>query len=269
MRTLAGSLLVLSLVAWAVPEPTPEDLIREELHALLEKAKHEEESGRHEEAARLRDRAAELKRHLAERKEAGQEGRAKALREALHAVEHAHVTLREAGMPDMAAELARTAERLRREVEEHAPERPPAHGPDADFWRRNLDTLRIARKALLEAEKRDAADLVEQAIHARELLLSGRGDDEARKRAPNDAQLSELLRKASALWTEYGHENKAAQCLELANHLATRAPGPGPVDRIERVEERLDRIERTLHELMARLERARPPEPPHGPGGAR
>jgi hypothetical protein len=196
--------------------------------------------------------------------------REKALREALHAVEHAQVTLREAGMEDAAAEVGRTAERLRHEIAEHAAAPRSRHDGDAEFWRRNMDTLRIAMKGLAEAEKHDAADLMERAIHARELMIAGRRDPEAmelRKRGPDDAQLSELLRMAAGFWAEHGHEQKAAQCHELANHLAARgkAPPREGKDRTAHLEERLERMERTLREVLARLERERPPAPPAPP----
>ncbi len=79
--------------------------------------------------------------------------------------------------------------------------------------------------ALRDGERRDAAELLEHAIHARELGLEGRRDDEAqhiRESAPNRGQLSEILGLASRLWAEFGHEERAHAVGELAEQMRAR-----------------------------------------------
>jgi hypothetical protein len=177
---------------------------------------------------------------------------------------------REVKQPENAAlceELGRRFQRIAQKKHEGA----AAEG--ADFWRRNLDTLRIARKGLAEAERRDGAELMERAIRARELLIEGKPDmaERAMKEGPGDAELAELLLASAGCWRELKQPEKAFQCEELGRYFqhavekrrvektmefarGERRDGPGPDDRLARLEERLDRMERMLHETLQRLE---------------
>jgi hypothetical protein len=161
-------------------------------------------------------------------------------------------------MKDAARELARVAERMRGEMRERE-----RHGRDADFLRRNIDTLRIARKALEEGERRDAAEVIGRAIHAWELAIEGK--EGALREAPGDGDMAELLTLAAALWREFKAPDRAERVQELAGFFARRArerdegrgrreAKPGPEDRIEQLEARLDRLENRIGELLRRLE---------------
>ena len=109
--------------------------------------------------------------------------------------------------------------------------------------------------ALREAGRKDAADLLEHAIHARELALGERRDDEAqhiRETAPNRGQLSEILGLASRLWADFGHEERAHAVGELAEQMRERLHR----QRDERAQREQDRPRREARER--REERDRP-----------
>ncbi len=119
--------------------------------------------------------------------------------------------------------LMRALQEVAGEMEEHEARERRAQHPEIVKAKKRLATMRVAFKAFLEAEKHDAAHLMEYAIHALELGIEGRRDEEAqrlRKNAPDRAQQIELLRRAAALWASWGHEAKAAQVGALARELA-------------------------------------------------
>ncbi len=89
--------------------------------------------------------------------------------------------------------------------------------------RRRLRVMRTAVDAFLEADRHDAADLVERAMHARELSLEGRRDSEAneiRQAAPNRGQLAETLGAAAQLYKKWNKPERAAALAELAETYA-------------------------------------------------
>jgi len=88
---------------------------------------------------------------------------------------------------------------------------------------RQLEVMRIALKALREAERADAAELLTLAVRSREMMLERRRDEEAqrvRERAPKREQLVEILSMASRLWREFGHGDKSDIVGELAEQLS-------------------------------------------------
>ena len=112
--------------------------------------------------------------------------------------------------------------------------------------------------ALREGERRDAAGLLEHAIHARELALEGRRDDEAqriRETAPNRGQLSEILGLASRLWSEFGHEERAHAVGELAEQMRARVHRERD-DRAQREQDRPRREARDRREQPDRYQAA-------------
>ena len=117
---------------------------------------------------------------------------------------------------------------VRREVRREGPgeegrareERPRS---EREVVRHQLEVMRIALPALKEANRGDAAELLSRAIHAYELMLEGRRDDEAhaiRERAPKRGQLAEILSMAARLWREFGKPDKGAVVGELAEKMA-------------------------------------------------
>ena len=94
--------------------------------------------------------------------------------------------------------------------------------------RKRVEILRMAMPALREGERRDAAEMLERAIHTGELLLEGREDEEAQRiyrNTPKLAQLAEVLNLASRLWREFKHPEQAETVLKLSRYYAERARG--------------------------------------------
>ncbi|MCH8217419.1 MAG: hypothetical protein IH892_11685 [Planctomycetes bacterium] len=86
-----------------------------------------------------------------------------------------------------------------------------------------LEVMRMAKPALKEAKRGDAAELLARAIRSREVMLEGRRDEEAqriRERAPSRGNLAEVLMLASRLWREFGHAEKGAAVGNLAEQMA-------------------------------------------------
>ncbi len=123
------------------------------------------------------------------------------------------------------AEKAEICQKLARHFQEQSRKRK-GHEREREIVRARLEVLRFAMKAMLEAERRDAAEMLEHAIHARELALEGRRDEKAkriRESAPKVGQLAELLHAAARIWDEFGHEGKAARCRELSEEYGEQA----------------------------------------------
>ncbi len=111
-------------------------------------------------------------------------------------------------------------------------------------WR--IGTLRVAMKALLEAKKQDAAELMERAIHTGELMLEGRTDNEAQKvfrQTPNLGQLSELLGVSSKLWSKWGNAKNAEATAKLAEYYQDRWQA-------QKAERRAARDEREVEDVV-------------------
>lgn len=108
-----------------------------------------------------------------------------------------------------------------------------------------LEVMRMALPALKEAERGDAVELLTLAIHAREMMLEGRRDEEAqrvRERAPDRGQLAEILTMAAKLWREYGNVDKSVAVGRLAEQLS--GPRDRQVRELEEVNIRRRRAER-------------------------
>jgi len=121
-------------------------------------------------------------------------------------------------------ERAEVCFRLARKFQEQQ-ERRRKGGREREMAKKRLEILRLAMKAMLEAERREAAERIEHAIHALELALEGRTDAKAkriRETAPKAGQLAELLHLAARIWDGFGHEEKAARCLQLGVDLAAQ-----------------------------------------------
>lgn len=117
---------------------------------------------------------------------------------------------------------------------------------ERDILKHQIEVFKIAMHGLMEAEKKDIAETLQQAIRAREVALEGRRDDEAhmiRERAPSRGQLAEILALSSKIWREFDNEKKAALVGRLAEEFAGR---PG---------EREGHHERAEHEAGERTER--------------
>lgn len=89
--------------------------------------------------------------------------------------------------------------------------------------RRRLKVMRTAVEALVEAGQHDRAEVVERAMHARELILERRTDAEAmsvREAAPDRGVLSRQLAAAAELYADWGAAEKARALAELSETYA-------------------------------------------------
>lgn len=180
---------------------------------------------------RVDDLQAKVDGYLQER-EPQREGRSdEEYAELIERLELGMQALKELGREDALHQLARIADEVRaerraaREVRRggEREERGDRGRSEVEVVRERLQVMRLAADAFVAADQHDAADLVERAMHARELALEGRRDEEAariRESAPDRRKLAELLKRAAHLWAEQGHERKAAALAELAGTFA-------------------------------------------------
>jgi hypothetical protein len=166
---------------------------------------------------------------------------------------------------------AERIETLVRELKARGGERRKEEGRgdrrEREIVERRIEVMKMALPALLEAEKRDAADLLERSIHAYRLLLEGRRDAEAREiigAAPSRGQQAEILALAGNLWRKFGNADKAEACLRLARELGVEAKRktdrarPSDADRrVAGLEARLAEMQKMLDEMRAEMERLR------------
>lgn len=89
--------------------------------------------------------------------------------------------------------------------------------------RSRLKVMRTAVDAFVKVNRHDAAELVEYAMHARELAIEGRRDEEAnriREKAPNRGQLAEALGAAAKLYREWDMPDRAEALADLSETFA-------------------------------------------------
>lgn len=155
--------------------------------------------------------------------------------------------------PDRADICARWAESMQN----------AGRGSEREAAARDLEVLHVAMHAMHEAERPDLAERLEHAIHAYELRMAGRRDDEAMqimRSAPNREQMIELLRYAGKLWQKFGNGERAEACVALAERWRDHRPredGPRDADRLREMEERLTRLERSLADIERLLRERR------------
>ncbi len=141
------------------------------------------------------------------------------LRRVLEGLEHGIEALRAIRKFEEVEHLQKIAQAVRREIGE-----TPRAGHDNEraVAMRQLEVMKLALPALREANKGDAAELLQLAIRAREVTLEGRRDREAqtiRSRAPKPGAQAEILGLASRLWREFGNADKAEAVGTLARQM--------------------------------------------------
>jgi hypothetical protein len=257
---------------------------KEKVAGLLKVAAEKAEQGFKDSSEELKEQAARLIERIeqehAKQQERLEEWRDDAARKkALNDLERAVGVLRELGRDDQAAALQKTlreteqrfdAEKKRDgdAVERRA--KGEVRGEDLgrpENLKQELEVLRIAHTGLREGAKGDAAELVERAIHARELLLEQRNDEKARRiieKAPSRQQLAKALRMSAKLWMGYGNEEKANAVANLADRFAPlkekgkELPDEGKKEndkegnRVQQLENRIKRLEGAIKELLQR-----------------
>ncbi len=171
---------------------------------------------------------------------------------------------RERGREGRAARLQRLAGELWQ---------PRGGGPAGRAALEEIEIMRMAIHGLMEADRRDAAELLERALHARQVTREGRRDREARHIRDNAPELGaqvELLQVAAGIWREYGDLERAEAINELAERIWARRrdalpedprrawrrgsePDDAVLDRLERLERRLDELQRALDEAREQM----------------
>ena len=113
---------------------------------------------------------------------------------------------REFDLEEEAATISRLTEELWSDRGRRRAQRERPHGLH------QLKVMKSARHALLEAGRKDAAELLERAIVAREVGVT----DEP---PPGEAQVVEILLLAEGLWREFGHPEKAEAVRQVAENM--------------------------------------------------
>jgi hypothetical protein len=132
---------------------------------------------------------------------------------------------REYDNAEKATVIGRLAEQMAAAEKRRTTQRGSRNESEREAVLRQIKVMRYALHALAEAEKKDAADLLERAIHARELTLEGRRDDEAvriRERAPSRGSQIEILMLAERILKELGQTERAVAVSQLAQELKGR-----------------------------------------------
>lgn len=265
---------------------------RQRLHELTAQAERALEHGQHERAEHLMRQAEQLEqrihRHLREQdraaerehgerehaeREHGEREHAERERgerehaergEVLEGLKRGIWALRQIGRNQEAQHLANIAEGVARRLDQalhgrREREQRGEHEQGADAERRearrHFAIVRFAVEGLVEADRHDAADLLERALRARELELEGRHDEEAmhiRESAPGREDVIELLSLAARELHRQGRGERAAAVVELTRQLRH----PRETDRRrdmdrphERDDRRPERRERLKHQV--------------------
>lgn len=230
-RVIGRGAIVLGLCLLASPSATAQDagverelaVAREQIHALMREAEELQQAGRVEAAREHRKKAERIERRIAEFLE--RRGRSRTERGELGAVleglERGMAALRELGRHVELERLERVAAEVREQLAEHG--RRMGGAAERGMAERQLEILRVAIHAVHEAGRGEVADQLERAIHARELALAGRDDEEAlriREGAPKRGQLAELLMFSERVLRERQQPDRAELVGGLARELA-------------------------------------------------
>lgn len=279
MNKLLTLSLVLILATTTFAQDQREiDQVRERIVQMVQEAEKLEAAGKTEKAQALRREAGEIRRHLGERIERARRGQANP-REILEGLEHGIVALKKLGRHEESQHLNEIADEVRREIRG---QREKSLEPERQNLKEQIDIMKIGIHGLEEAEKHDAAELLERAVRAKIVDLEERRDEESiriREMSPSIGDQAELLAKSARIWEELGHERKAAAVSRLSHHFIELTRRDKQIiqererqaqlerrhieERRERAEkertgelnERVTRIEHRMEEMSSRLDR--------------
>lgn len=256
---LLATLFVLVLLVPSPPALAGDDSKAAQKHiaVLVHEARALEAEGRPDAARVLWKRAHELKARLAERAQDGK--RTPLTREhaekVLHGLEMGMEALKAVRRHDELKAVAKVADEIRKLLKK-AHSDHDGRDAEIDAAKRRLEVLRAAFHGLREGEKREAMERMEHAIHALELRIEGRRDEEAqeiRRTAPKVGEQIELLQLAAKLWDGFGHERKAEAIHGLAEELA--AASRRKTDRVRRAPTDRKPVEREVVEKRRKVVR--------------
>lgn len=122
------------------------------------------------------------------------------------------------GAHDEAERVARIARELKQKLAGD-PDREHAAG------KQQLEIMRVAQAALREAERHDALELLERAMHVRELALEGRQTPDVK--SPDRASIAKVLALAAELYQDWNKPDRAELVAKLARTFAGKAEAAG------------------------------------------
>lgn len=240
--TMAMPLVVMAVALLASPasvkgqEAEPE-AVRKKIAVLLKKAERLQDEGAADKAERLVKQAQELKARLAKANEdrprknsGGEHG------EILQGLKAGAASLRALGRGEEAERLERLAAELRKKAA--AGGKRSRGESEREVALGQIKIMRIAFQGLLDAGREDSAELMEHAIHAKELALEGVRNKKATKvyeTAPNLGQRIELLMFAAQKLRDAGKKEQASVVAKLKAALDKR------LGELKELERKLDR----------------------------
>ncbi len=251
---------------------------QDRVRTMLREAEKLKERGSHEDARHLVAKAEELQAKINEIR-ARNKGKARHKKEDTRAVldglERGIKALKAIGRNKEAEHLMEIAVGFRRELEQRSKHRE--HGEkERKAARKHLTVMGYALDGLVKAKKGDSAEMLERAMHARELRLEGRRDKEALhiyERSPSRGQVIELLMYGRKMLLEFGNKEKAHAVGNLVERMTKEkkrdsrkeyrvevrrekrfGPKPdAPMGRMKHLEDRLARLEKGMEEIQAML----------------
>ncbi|MFQ5845080.1 MAG: hypothetical protein ACE5JG_08840, partial [Planctomycetota bacterium] len=194
---------------------------RKRVHQMLREAEELERAGRREEAQRVRHEAEDLRATIRERRGRREHrgGKVRELEQIHEWLEHGMHALRELGRQDELERLERVAAEVKEKLAHH---RGRGGDTEREIVRRRLEVMRYAFEALQQTDRRDAVEQMEHVIHAHELALEGRRDEEAahiRETAPKLGAQIELLQMAAEILEDRGRKERAEAVARLGREL--------------------------------------------------
>jgi hypothetical protein len=132
---------------------------------------------------------------------------------------------REFDHPEKAAAVGKLAKQMAARGRQQSRQRSERPDSENAVARQHIKIMRYAMEALLERERKHEAELLEQAIHARELALEGKRDERAmriREQAPSPEAQIEILSFAGKILKELGRTERAQAVNRLAQDMKRR-----------------------------------------------
>ena len=287
LLTVLGALLLIPF-AYAGDDEQEREIkaAQKRVKEMRQKAEELEKRGSHEDARELRAEAEKLQGRISAAKARWKSGRKEKkakkgddLHRIMNDLEAGMRGLRKlGGHKELLAHLKRVAVNLSEEMAQRKRKHRGAN-KEVEAAKHHLELMRYSMRAFLKYKKRDAAELMEHAIHAQELRLKGRRDEKAVKvyrTAPKTGAMVELLGAASELLADMGKKDTAHAVAKLRKQYKIRwereQKGRGgerergrererkhrEEDRgahMERVMERVEKLEKRLDEIAGLLER--------------
>ena len=143
--------------------------------------------------------------------------------------------LRELGRIDQAEQMEKLAEDVARRRD-----RRTGEDDKRALARRYLRSLRFAVVALVETDQHESAARIEHVMHAIELSLEGRKDEEAnriRREVPKAEVVLEDLERAIRVLRKQGKKDKSQAVLEVLHRMEKKEKARRSEDKEERAEE--------------------------------